>query len=110
MTLSFLINSNVNNNAIPRFSGSRSAPSCRSDVRAGHHASWVVQLIAAMRFGPLHPGTTAVWTKNWALCLSKLAYLHLSSFPLFGRKGPPQTPKRRVCYMWPQAVFQSDLI
>lgn len=30
-----MINSNVNKN--PRFSGSRSAPSCRSDVRAGHH-------------------------------------------------------------------------
>ncbi len=59
-----LINSNVNLNAIPRFSANRSILPLVCLRRC------VVQLIPAMCFGHLRPGTTTVWTKNWALGLS----------------------------------------
>jgi hypothetical protein len=101
-----MINSNVNPNAIPRFSTSRSI----LPFGCPRRPSLVVQLIAAMcfKFGPLHPGTTTVWTKNCALGLSNLAYLHFC----FKRhqQRPATDPQRRVHYMWPQEVFQSDLI
>jgi hypothetical protein len=59
--------SNVNSNAIPRFSGSRSI----LPLGCLNRPSLVVRLIAAMCFGPLCPREdyycTTVWTKNGRL-------------------------------------------